>query len=188
MTTLREPRGTRPLDVRLGDYTGLGKRPPAKCILLLMKAPFTAVITIVLLAARLGVSANANAQDRCDEKQNQWFRQADPKTWTALHTLFSKFGDCDDGAISEGFSEDVAQLFLKQWTHLETLNHLIASDRPFRNFVLRHIDASLDEDELNGIAENAKSRCPTWGTQLCHSVESKAQSSLAEFSQRRPKS
>lgn len=138
--------------------------------------------TIFLLACLLAAPANAKPQDHCEEKQSQWFHQAHPKTWIALHNLFREFGDCDDGAIAEGFSEDVAQLFLKEWMHLDVLNTLIASDVPFKKFVLRHIDATLDQDELNGIAENAKSHCPLWGAQLCRSVGTAAQRSLAQLS------
>jgi hypothetical protein len=72
----------------------------------------------------------------------------------------------------------VAQLFLKQWTHLDMLNRLITSDKAFKKFVLLHIDATLDEEELKGIAKNAGSRCPKRGAQLCHSIETAAQHGL----------
>jgi hypothetical protein len=60
----------------------------------------TAVIT-TLVACSLTASARANTQDHCDEKQDQWFHQADPKTWGGLYRLFKEFGQCDDGAIGE---------------------------------------------------------------------------------------
>lgn len=74
----------------------------------------------------------------------------------------------------------MAQLFLKQWTHLDVLNRLIASDRTFKKFVLRHIDATLEEEELKGIEKNAASRCPEWGAHLCHSIRTEAQHSLQQ--------
>lgn len=139
-----------------------------------------AAITILVVCA-LTPSARPSSQDDCDEKQDQWFHQADPKTWSDLYRLFKTFGQCDDGAIGEGFSEDVAQLFLKQWIHLDTLKHLMASDKSFERFVLRHLDTTLDENELKAIAENARSHCPTGEARLCQSIEIEAQRSLEEL-------
>jgi hypothetical protein len=75
----------------------------------------------------------------------------------------------------------VAQLFLKQWAHLGVLNCLVASDKSFGKFVLRHIDATLEEDELKSIADNVKTRCPTGEAPLCHSVNAEADRSLNEL-------
>ena len=146
-----------------------------------MRTFFTAAVITILVACPLTASARASTQDHCDEKQDQWFHQADPKTWGGLYRLFKRFGQCDDGAIGEGFSEDVAQLFLKQWTHLDVLSHLMASDKSFKKFVLRHIDATLDEDELKAIADNSKSHCPTGEAQLCRSIGIEAHRSLEEL-------
>ena len=147
-----------------------------------MRAFCGATLTAVLLAFCLAPRAIASNQDHCDEKQDQWFHRTDPKTWDALYRLYKEFGGCDDGATAEGFSDDVAQLFLKEWTHLDALNHLLVSDKSFKDFVLRHIDATLDEDQLKGIAANAKSHCPAWGAQLCRSVEVRADRGLQELS------
>ena len=134
-----------------------------------------------LFACFLTASARASTQDHCDEKQDQWLHQAEPKTWGSLYRLFGQFGQYDDGEIAEGVSEDVAQLFLKQWTHLDTLNHLITSDKSFEKFVFRHIDATLSEDELRTIAHNSRAHCPTGEARLCHSVGIEADRSLNEL-------
>ena len=139
-----------------------------------------AVATSALFAYSLVFSATASAQDHCDEKQASWFHQADPKSWDSLYRLFKQFGQCDDGGIAEGFSEDVAQLFLKQWAHLDALDHLTAKDKSFEKFVLRHIDASLSEDELRTILDKSKKNCPTGEAPLCRSVGVQADRSLNE--------
>ena len=138
------------------------------------------VITI-LVSCFLTASVRASTDDHCDEKQDQWLHQADPKNWGGLYRLFRQFGPCDDGAIAEGLSEDVAQLFLKQWAHLDVLNHLVASDKSFGKFVLRPIDATLEEDELKSIADNSKAHCPTGEARLCQSVNAEADRSLNEL-------
>ena len=146
-----------------------------------MRVLSTVALTTVLFACCLMAPAKTGGQNHCDEKQDRWLHQANPKSWTALYHLFKEFGQCDDGAIGEGFSEDVAQLLLKQWTHLDVLNDLMRSDSSFRKFVLLHIDSTLDEGELKGIVNNAKARCPAWGAHFCRSVEIKARHSLEEL-------
>ena len=97
-----------------------------------MRTVSTAAFVIMLFTFCLAPSAKPNSQNHCDEKQDQWFHQPDPKTWNDLYRLFKEFGQCDDGGIGEGFSEDVARLFLKQWTQLDMLNRLISSDSYLR--------------------------------------------------------
>ncbi len=63
------------------------------------------------LTALTGLSARQTA---CDERQKQWFQQPDPKDWNTLYRLFKDSAQCDDGAMAEGFSEDVAQLLRQQ--------------------------------------------------------------------------
>ena len=147
-----------------------------------MRAICAATLVTVLLACDLAAPVTADNQHHCDEKQDQWFHRPDPKTWNALYTLYKEFGGCDDGGIAEGFSDDVAQLFLGQWTDLGSLNRLFIADKSFKEFVLRHIDATLDESQLKGIASNAKSHCPAWGARLCRSVESRANRGVRELS------
>jgi hypothetical protein len=131
---------------------------------------FIGAAITVLVSCSLTDSARPSTQDQCDTKQNQWLQQANPKSWSGLYRLFRQFSQCDDGEIAEGFSENVAQLLLKQWTHLDALNSLIARDKSFEKFVLRHIDATLSEGELRAIADSSRKRCPTREAQLCHSV------------------
>jgi hypothetical protein len=139
------------------------------------------VAGVILVLTLVGAS-QLRAQDRCDEKQDQWFHQKNPSTWRALYGLFEQFGGCDDGAIAEGFSDDVAELLLKQWAHLDTLNRLMTSDTRFKKFVLRHIDSTLDEDQLKEIKKNATAHCPARGTRLCASIRIETQRALQQVS------
>jgi hypothetical protein len=75
----------------------------------------------------------------------------------------------------------VAQLFSKQWIHLDTFSRLATADKAFEQFVLRHIDATLSEDELKGMIENSTSHCPTKEKRLCSLVKSKAMDGLDEL-------
>ena len=136
-------------------------------------------IAINVVAGILATSARARSQRNCDKKlERRSLDQPEPKDWGRLYHLFKQFGVCDDGAITERFSEDVAQLFSKQWTHLDTLSRLAAVDKAFEQFVLRHIDTTLDENELLVIAENSKWRCRAGENRICSLVHAKAQDSL----------
>jgi hypothetical protein len=152
-------------------------------ILLLMRFVLKALLTTVplyVLAGILVTSMRAGTRQDCGKAEKQVIQGTEPKSWGSLYRLFKQFGDCDDGAIGEGFSEDVAQLFSKQWAHLDALSRLTASDKPFERFVLRHIDATLTDDELKAIANNSKSRCPTGEKRFCQLLQARVQSSLNE--------
>jgi len=143
---------------------------------------FFAVVSTITIACAMAVPATGGAQESCDEVQAQYLQHAAPKSWDSLHRLFKQIGRCDDGALAEGFSDDVAQLFMKQWAHLDVLKHLMASDKSFAQFVLLHIDPTLSTDELTAIAENSKSHCPPGDAQLCQTIGADAQRSLQELS------
>jgi hypothetical protein len=136
----------------------------------------------LLLAACMTVvavyPARARAQANCEKLDKQSLARHTPKDWGELHQLFRKFGTCDDGAIGEQFSEDVAQLFSRQWAHVNQLDRLGAADKAFERFVLRHIDATLDESELLLIVDNAKLHCRAGDGRICGLVFAKAQASL----------
>jgi hypothetical protein len=138
-------------------------------------------LIINTVAGILATSTSAGAQQDCGRAEKQVIQGAEPKNWDSLYGLFKRFGDCDDGAIGEGFSEDVAQLFLRQWAHLDTLSRLTASDKPFERFVLRHVDATLSDDELKAIANNSRLHCPIGEKRLCQLVRARVQSSLEEL-------
>ena len=131
------------------------------------------------LAAAIPASAGPGQQVNCDQKlERQARNQPEPQDWNGLYRLFKQFGACDDGAIGERFSADVAHLFSVQWNHLDTLNRLASSSKAFEQFVLRHIDTTLDEDDLLHLTDNSKSRCPAGQNRICKLIHARAQESL----------
>ncbi len=141
-----------------------------------------ASIAINMGAGILATSAKARTQKDCDEtRERQALQQPEPKNWDSLYRLFKQFGQCDDGAIGEGFSEDVAQLLSKQWTQLDALSRFTTADKTFERFVLRHVDATLSDGELKVIANNSRVHCPTGEKRLCQLLRTRAQSALNEL-------
>ena len=136
----------------------------------------------LLVALAIGVfaamPAGASPQSNCGKLDKQSLAQHRQQDWDSLYRQFKKFGACDDGAIGEQFSEDVAQLFSRQWAHLDKLSRLAAADKTFERFVLRHIDATLDESELLVIVDNSKLHCRPGDQRICGLVHARAQESL----------
>ena len=141
------------------------------------------ILTLVLLVAAFHLSAaipaaSAASRRNCDAKvERQAHAQPEPNDWNALYRLFKQFGACDAGSMGERFSADVAHLFSTQWNRLDALNHL-AADKAFEEFVLRHIDTTLDEDDLLHLTDNSKSGCPAGQNRICRLIHARAQESL----------
>jgi hypothetical protein len=93
------------------------------------------------------------------------------QTWTELYLAFQTFKALDDGIIAEAFSDSVASLLAGKWSSLPELHRLSQSDPGFRAFVLRHIDATINNEKAKSIEELALSRCPTRKQfQLCGAI------------------
>jgi hypothetical protein len=138
----------------------------------------SAAIPVVLIIGLSSSPIKAQSPNSCGENLKRQAReQPAPKDWTSLYRLFKHFAACDDGAIGERFSADVAQLFSKQWTHLEEFDRL-SSDKAFERFVVRHIDTTLDEDDLLHVIDNSKSHCPAGESRICALIHARAQESL----------
>jgi hypothetical protein len=137
-----------------------------------------ALLVVLAVTSVATKPVGARPQANCGKLDKQSLAQHAPKDWQSLYRLFKQFGACDDGAIGEQFSEDVAQLFSKQWTHLDKLNRLATTDKAFEQFVLRHIDTTLDENELLAIADNSKVHCPVGEKRICGLIHARAQESL----------
>ena len=88
-------------------------------------------------------------------------------TWPKVRTAFERYGQCDDGSIAEGNSEAVARLLVDQWATLPILAGLVRRDPALKRFVLRHIDTTIDTDDLDRIKVLAASRCPVGIAPLC---------------------
>jgi hypothetical protein len=112
----------------------------------------------------------------CDQSAARFAEQeADTlKTWQQIYNSFKRYSACDDGAIWEGYSDSVVKVLANKWSELPHLSILIARDQDFRDFVLRHIDATTDEKDLENVATNASKRCPRDDAKLCEDILRKA--------------
>jgi hypothetical protein len=131
-----------------------------------------------VLSASDVAAANQKACTTAEEKQA--LDQLDSlKDWDAVYHSFIHFAHCDDGAIAEGYSDTVGRLLARDWKHLGALAKLVATDKKFESFVLRHIDETLPIDVLKTIASNAEKSCPADQTTLCGKILRNARSASA---------
>lgn len=89
------------------------------------------------------------------------------KTWSALFVSYELYRHCDDGAISEGYSNSVATLLAVHWDQFDSLLPLVRKHPGFQNFILRHVDETMTSDQGKTIEASVKQRCPVEGRQLC---------------------
>ena len=102
------------------------------------------------------------------------------RSWDALHRSFKEFGNCDDGAIAEGYSESVARIFTDHWSTLPRFAQLAENDPSFRAFVIRHIDATLNMDDVEKIKKAALTQCPSGLRKTCSDITKQADSALKD--------
>lgn len=102
------------------------------------------------------------------------------RSWDALYRSYKKFGHCDDGAIAEGYSESVARILADHWNSLPRLAELAGKNAAFRAFVIRHLDATLNTDDLERIKKNATTRCPPNLRNTCKDLAKQADNALNE--------
>jgi len=85
----------------------------------------------------------------------------------AAYQWFTRFSQCDDGGIAEGYSDAIGKLLADKWNQFPDLVKLAGKDKSFQSFVLRHLDETLPDDMLKKVAQNAKSQCPRDAAGLC---------------------
>lgn len=104
------------------------------------------------------------------------------RSWDALYKSYLTFGHCDDGAIGEGYSESVARILADHWNTLPRFVQLSGKDAAFRVFVIRHLDATLNIDDVEKIKQDAMMHCPIGQRPTCIHLVKQADSALKEVS------
>jgi hypothetical protein len=125
----------------------------------------------LFLVMGLAVLANAETQKVCtDADVRDAQKEADQlRDWDSVYRSFKRYGQCDEGGIAEQYSDSVGRLLARDWKHLDALLRL-TSDQDFEQFVIRHIDETMAEDEAALVIANARSHCPPAAKRLCKSI------------------
>lgn len=102
------------------------------------------------------------------------------RSWDALYHSYTKYRQCDDGAIAEGYSESVARILVDHWSTLPRFAELGDEKPAFRAFVFKHLDATLNTDDLEKIKKNATARCTATLREACKDLTKEVDRALNE--------
>ncbi len=103
------------------------------------------------------------------------------KTWEEIYESFRNYSACDEGVIAEGYSNAVVRMLADRWMQLSGFQTLASRDSGFREFVFRHIDATVDRDDLTEVITNASDHCPRRYKTLCDRIRRRAASARSEI-------
>jgi len=90
--------------------------------------------------------------------------------WNGVYNSFKRYGFCDSGEVAEEYSYTVSRLLAHHWNDIESLLRLAAGDEEFKNFILRHINEDIPEEEAQLIINNSRQHCPADGKWLCTAI------------------
>ena len=93
------------------------------------------------------------------------------KTWQDAHLWYRRYRQCDDGAISEGYSSSIGNLLADRWSQFSRLVSLVAADHAFGPFILKHINQTLTLDQGKAIRRNVRFRCPKNDKRFCGQID-----------------
>jgi hypothetical protein len=100
-------------------------------------------------------------------------------SWEDIYQSFKKYKQCDDGALAEGYSDKIVHMLADHWDKLNELIRISSADKEFHDFVLRHIDATVNYSDLDKILINCK-HCPESLRNICSEIEKAAKEALIE--------
>ncbi len=99
-------------------------------------------------------------------------------SWKALHVHFQTYGSCDAGPVREGYAHGVVSLLASRWEHLPELARHAREDPAFLDFVVAHLDATSEPEDLEIVRRSAKDLCPRAHRPLCRRLEAQADAVL----------
>jgi len=145
-----------------------------------------AALACSLAAALASVAISVDAQHRtCSNEDVAVAEKAaiGLESWTAVYDAYRRYGQCDDGAVAEGFAGSVVKLLAVHWEQFEALHGLTLADPGFRQFVMNHVYATGPEASLRTVIRNTTQRCRSEAKPLCRDLERAAQTSIREGSE-----
>ena len=112
-------------------------------IILLFFSPIAVCVDVITCSEEQAIAAEGQVSDIHD--------------WERLHIVYKEFYACDDGAISEGFSDSVANLLTNHWGDIGKLSLILNSDPDYRRFIVKHVDMLITEQQFLLIEKNVNS-------------------------------
>ena len=129
-----------------------------------------AVILLVLVS---GMNTALAAVSACSQEQADAAEAAaDHLTdWAKVSAYVRRFRACDEGGMAEASSEAVARLLVDKWQTLPNLVVEVHQEPVLRNFVLGHVNSTLDTKDLEKIRRMSTNSCPAAEHTFCKALE-----------------
>jgi len=105
------------------------------------------VVIVLSLALISGTTHAKNCTERDAEAADLAIDNLD--SWEAIQKNYVAYAQCDDGSIAEENSEAIARMLIDKWQDIAKLQSAINYNSGFENYVMRHIDATLDADDAD---------------------------------------
>jgi hypothetical protein len=141
------------------------------------------LFVIILLIVFVALCTNIGAKELCNDKAGDDLTKL--KNWKDLRLWYESYPRCDDGYFAEGLSQFVTASLSQNWVTLRSLNGEILKNQAFHRFVMKHIDATADEEHLKTISINASKQCPFSLKPLCKEIEKNVQKALKDMNGKR---
>ena len=138
-----------------------------------MKANSLLLCGVALFVSVLSVAnTRPEARKACSasEAKRARLEAAHLQDWKAVYSSFKRFSGCDFGAVGEEFSYAISRLIAHHWDDVGSLLSMASDDEGFRQFVLRHINENVPEEEAQAIIANSREHCPADGKWLCTAI------------------
>lgn len=149
----------------------------------MVRSRSTLVIGYLALIMLTGAGSSTNAaQNPCSSLQAEAAQAAveAAKTWPQLALAQQRFPHCDAGYVAEANSEAVARLLVDHWDTVSQLDSLAAAQPWFLQFVLLHLDTTLDAADLEHVLQLANTQCRRTSRRLCARLASAARRAIAD--------
>ena len=99
-------------------------------------------------------------------------------SWIAIEKFRIKYSDYDDGFIGEGVSDAVGKLLVKDFKTFVLYSNLYGIK--FNEFVLKHIDSTISEDDLREIHE-LTNKCNEPDSAICHQINIEVNNAISDL-------
>jgi hypothetical protein len=145
---------------------------------------FNVLLSILILSMfTLAVGNLLAAETNCSqiEAMTAFNETGSLKSWQDIYDSYKRYNKCDDGAIAEGYSDSITTLLANNWRSLKGLSRLAEIDKDFLRFVLGHIDATADFNDVQKVYKNAIQKCPKDSSKLCSLIKKASKNALKEF-------
>lgn len=102
-------------------------------------------------------------------------------SWGAVDDYFTRHSDCDIDYVNEGTSEKIIRLLIDKWEQLNELSVLVKRKPAIEDYVIEHINSTLDIDDLERLRDYSASNCHIDNENLCERLHVSAISALQKL-------